>query len=71
MSTVTTHSPTPGRGTSFAEAVTEARLQSLANRRCSRRVRHEVRDGAAVIAFSALASTALAVTITAVLALVG
>lgn len=36
-----------------------------------RRVRHEVRDGMAVIAFSAAASTALATALTMFLSLVG
>lgn len=36
-----------------------------------RRVRHEVRDGVAVIAFSAVASTALAAALMAFLSLVG
>jgi hypothetical protein len=35
--------------------------EALDNRRCPRRVRHEVRDGVAVAAFSAASSTAAAV----------
>ena len=37
----------------------------------TRRVRHEVRDGVAVIAFSALASSALAVAVMLLVALAG
>lgn len=55
----------------LGDAVTVARAQSLENRRCTRRVRHEVRDGLGVILFSAAASTALAVLLTLVLALAG
>jgi hypothetical protein len=34
--------------------------EALDNRRCSRRVRYEVRDGVAVVVFSAASSTAAA-----------
>jgi hypothetical protein len=34
--------------------------EALDNRRCPRRVRHEVRDGVAVVAFSAASSTVAA-----------
>ncbi len=46
-----------------------AQVTSLRNRRCDRRVRHEVRDGLAVIGVSALASVGLALALTALLAL--
>ena len=49
----------------------EARSRSEANRRCTRRVRQELRDGLAVIAFSAAASTLVALTITVLVAIAG
>jgi len=54
-----------------AASVEAAREASIANRRCSRRVRYEARDAVGVVLFSAGASTGLAVVITLVLALVG
>ena len=38
----------------------EAIQEALDNRRCPRRVRYEVRDGVAVVAFSAASSTVAA-----------
>jgi hypothetical protein len=52
------------RRESLGETVAQARAQAVDNRRPARRVRHEVRDGLAVVAFSASASTALAGVIT-------
>ena len=46
-------SATPGAARSHRAAIEEA----LDNRRCPRRVRYEVRDGVAVVAFSAASST--------------
>ena len=54
-----------------APSTTAARAESWENRRCPRRVRHEVRDGLAVAAFSAAASTVVALAITLLLALAG
>lgn len=48
-----------------------SREVSLENRRCTRRVRQEARDAVAVVAFSAAASTALALLITVLVALAG
>ena len=48
-----------------------ARAQAVENRRCNRRVRQEVRDALAVVAFSAGASTVLAVAITLLVTLAG
>lgn len=59
------------RPPSWRESVAVARAESWENRRCPRRVRHEVRDGLAVAAFSAAASTVVAVAITFLLALAG
>ena len=49
----------------------ELRQAALENRRCARRVRHEVRDGVAVAAFSAIASTVLTLLLTFALSRVG
>lgn len=56
MSVVAEPSPrrtSPAPAHSHRAAIEEA----LDNRRCSRRVRYEVRDGVAVVAFSAASST--------------
>jgi hypothetical protein len=47
------------------------RQAALENRRCSRRVRYEFRDGVAVAAFSAAASTVLTLLLTFALSRVG
>ena len=47
------------------------RQAAMENRRCTRRVRYEVRDGVAVAAFSAAASTALTLLLTFALSRVG
>jgi hypothetical protein len=47
------------------------RQAALENRRCSRRVRYEVRDGVAVAAFSAAASTSLTLLLTFALSRIG
>ena len=60
MSIALPHTRRQGLG----RTVAQARTQATENRRPERRVRHEVRDGVAVIAFSASASTALAGLIT-------
>lgn len=49
----------------------ELRQAAMENRRCTRRVRYEVRDGVAVAAFSAAASTALTLLLTFALSRVG
>ena len=67
MSIALPHSRRQGLG----HAVSRDRAQAIENRRPARRVRHEVRDGVAVIAFSAASSTALAGLITGVVSLVG
>jgi hypothetical protein len=46
---------------SWAATIDLARAESLENRRCSRRVRHEARDALGVVLFSAGASTLVAV----------
>ncbi len=56
---------------SLRDAAAQAREVSLQNRRTDRRVRQEARDCLAVIGFSVGASTALALAITVVAALVG
>jgi hypothetical protein len=45
--------------------------EALDNRRCSRRVRYEVRDGVAVVVFSAASSTAAAMVFGLLLSRVG
>lgn len=65
---MTATAPSPQRATARGSS-TAARTQSLENRRCPRRVRHEVRDGLAVMAFTAAASTVTAVTLTLLLSL--
>ena len=72
----TTDVPGPAEGAgahqpSWRESVAVARAESWENRRCPRRVRHEVRDGLAVAAFSAAASTAVAAALTFLLSLAG
>lgn len=62
---------TQRRRESLSDTVARARMQSLANRRCPRRVRQEVRDGMAVVVFSAAASTGLAVVLTLLAAVLG
>ncbi len=54
-----------------AAALGALRQASLENRRCSRRVRYEFRDGVAVAAFSAGASTVLTLLLTFALSRVG
>ena len=55
----------------WRDSIAAAREASIENRRCPRRVRHEARDVAGVVLFSAGASTGLAVLVTLLLALVG
>ena len=61
----------PGARRPDAAAIDALRQASLENRRCSRRVRYEFRDGVAVAAFSAGASTALTLLLTFALSRVG
>ena len=65
MSIALPHTRRQGLG----RTVAQARAQATENRRPARRVRHEVRDGVAVIAFSATSSTVLAGLITAVVSM--
>ena len=51
--------------------VAALREAALENRRCSRRVRYELRDGVAVAAFSAAASTGLTLLLTLALSRMG
>ena len=69
MSIALPHTRRPGQGGSLGHAVAHARAQAIENTRPARRVRHEVRDGVAVIAFSAAASSGLAGLITVVVSL--
>lgn len=69
MSIALPHTRRPGQGRSLGHTVAQARAQAVDNRRPARRVRHEVRDGVAVIAFSAAASSGLAGLITVVVSL--
>jgi hypothetical protein len=61
----------PRRTCPDAAAMDALRQAALENRRCSRRVRYEFRDGVAVAAFSAAASTALTLVLTFALSRVG
>ncbi len=61
----------PGARRRDAAALAALRQAALENRRCSRRVRHEVRDGVAVAAFSLAASTGLTLLLTLALSRVG
>ena len=69
MSIALPHTRRPGQGRSLGRTVAQARAQATENRRPARRVRHEVRDGVAVIAFSATSSTVLAGLITVVVSM--
>lgn len=73
MSIAVPHTRRPGQGhsqgRSLGRTITQARAQAVENRQPARRVRHEVRDGVAVIAFSAVSSTTLAGLITVVVSL--
>ncbi|GAA1941851.1 hypothetical protein [Nocardioides marmoribigeumensis] len=61
----------PGSRRLDAAAMDALRQAALENRRCSRRVRYEVRDGVAVAAFSAAASTSLTLLLTFALSRIG
>ena len=67
------HSLPGGRANGRLDAATLADLRQAAmeNRRCSRRVRYEFRDGVAVAAFSLAASTSLTLLLTFALSRVG
>lgn len=71
MSTVGTSGPPVRRTPAPVRPAPSWREAALENRQCSRRVRYEVRDGLAVAAFSAGASTALTLVITFALSRVG
>ena len=62
----------PQRAAGRAPASHRALIEeALDNRRCPRRVRYEVRDGVAVIAFSAVSSTVAALAFGLLLSRVG
>jgi hypothetical protein len=61
----------PGARHPDPAALDALRQAAMENRRCSRRVRYEFRDGVAVAAFSAAASTALTLLLTLALSRVG
>lgn len=51
------------RRAGWSETVELARAESLENRSCTRRVRHEAKDALGVVLFSAAASTLLSIVV--------
>jgi hypothetical protein len=69
MSIALPHTRRQGPPSGLGRTVAQARAQAVENRRPARRVRHEVRDGVAVVAFSAVSSTGLAGLITVIVSM--